>query len=264
MTKIAVLSASGGMDSTALLLHLLGKGCEVHAFSFNYGQKHIVELKRLQKNIQYLASMGYVVGHTTIDLQNTFASFHSALTDSSIPMPEGYYAEENMKKTVVPNRNAIFASILFGHALNISVLRNQSVQMSMGVHSGDHAIYPDCRPQFHTDLFNTFCSGNWQTDKVSLYLPYIHENKHTILQDALQNCQDLGLNFDIVFRNTNTSYEPDETGRSSGRTGADVERILAFHALGRVDPVPYQHSWDEVLAYALEKEREYLHRQMGG
>ena len=160
-----------------------------------------------------------------------------------------------MKQTVVPNRNAIFSSIVFGHALALYEKFTCPVEISLGVHSGDHAIYPDCRPEFYHSIYKAFQVGNWNGSQISLDLPYLSEDKGTILEDALQSCSQLHLDFDTIFRNTNTSYEPDEQGRSSGKTGADVERILAFHKIGREDPVPYQRPWSEVLAYALQVEQ---------
>ena len=257
MARICVISVSGGMDSTSLLLQMLREGFQVYAISFDYGQRHVIEIERLRANLAYFASKGHSVNHQVVNLRDAFASFPSALTDHASAMPEGFYAEENMKQTVVPNRNAIFSSIIYGHALSIATRKNIPVQISLGVHSGDHAIYPDCRPEFYDAIFNAFGIGNWNSDLVKLSLPYLHMDKTTILQDALVSCKILGLDFDTVFKNTNTCYDPDETGRSSGRTGADVERILAFHAIGRIDPVPYQTSWSEVLAYALEKERDF-------
>ena len=91
---------------------------------------------------------------------------------------------------------------------------------------------------------------------MSLHLPYIDGDKETILRDAEQALDTLKLDFDTVFANTNTSYNPDEQGRSSGRSGADVERILAFHAIGRKDPVTYVDSWDSVLSNAIQVEQE--------
>ena len=98
--------------------------------------------------------------------------------------------------------------------------------------------------------------GNWDSEKVTFHLPYIDGDKETILRDAEQALAALNLDFDTVFANTNTSYNPDSQGRSSGRSGADVERILAFHAIGRKDPVTYVESWETVLANALEVEQE--------
>ena len=80
---------------------------------------------------------------------------------------------------------------------------------------------------------------------------FSHEDS---VQDALVSCEILGLNFDTVFENTNTSYNPDEKGRSSGRSGADVERILAFHKIGRKDPVEYVEEWEKILEFALSQE----------
>ena len=254
MTKCAVMALSGGMDSTGLLMHLLADGHEVHALSYDYGQKHSLELDRAKANINYLKSKGITVSHKIIDLRSAMSVFHSALTDDSMDIPEGHYEEEQMKQTVVPNRNAIFSSVLYGYALSIALKKDQEVKIALGVHSGDHEIYPDCRPEFYGALENAFQIGNWSSDKVSFYLPYIGGNKETILRDSEKSLDKLGLDFNTVFANTNTSYDPDDMGRSSGKSGADVERILAFHAIGRADPVPYVKPWPEVLQDAINTE----------
>ena len=259
--EISVISASGGMDSTSLLLRKLREKKKVYAIGFNYGQRHVIEIDRLKANLTYLQSKGLTVHYRLVDLRSAFETLSSALTDNNREMPEGFYAEENMKQTVVPNRNAIFSSIVFGHALTLFEKHQCPVEITLGVHSGDHAIYPDCRPEFYHSIYEAFQVGNWNGSKVTLDLPYLSEDKGTILQDALISCSQLGLDFDTIFRNTNTSYEPDSQGRSSGKTGADVERILAFHQIGRQDPVPYQHPWKDVLEYALHVEREFLSRQ---
>ena len=88
-------------------------------------------------------------------------------------------------------------------------------------------------------------------------MPYIDLDKESILRDSLKSCNILGLDFDTVFSNTNTSYNPDSQGRSSGTSGADVERILAFHAIGRVDPVEYVDDWDKILSGALKSELRF-------
>lgn len=256
-TKIAVLSLSGGMDSTCLLVHLLSLGYEVHCISFDYGQKHVVELNCARESIRYLRNVheGTVndllprITHKIVDLSSIMGLFHSALTSKNVEVPEGHYSEENMKKTVVPNRNAIFSSIIYGYALSIAEKEKCSVDISLGIHSGDHAIYPDCRPEFRDALEHAFKIGNWDSDKVSYYTPYLHGNKTTILQDCLENCAKLELDFDTVLKNTNTSYNPDEQGRASGKSGADVERVEAFLNIGRKDPIIYQQPWEEVVEH---------------
>ena len=257
MTKRSVMALSGGMDSTALLVRLLADGSKVSCVSYRYGQKHSVELQRAQQNIEYLLSKGATVDHVVVDLTGAMSLFDSALLDGGAEIPEGHYEEEQMKATVVPNRNAIFASILYGHALSISSRESTDVSIALGVHSGDHEIYPDCRPEFYTALEHAFAIGNWDSERVKFQLPYLNGNKVTILKDALRACDQLELNFDRIFQNTITSYNPDAQGRSSGRSGSDVERILAFNELDLVDPIEYVEPWGAVLEAALETERKH-------
>ena len=251
------MSLSGGMDSTALLMRMLADGYDVTCITYDYGQKHSVEIERAKANIAYLLEQGINVGHIVIDLNSAMGSLNSALTTDGIDVPEGHYESEQMKQTVVPNRNAIFTSIMYGHALSISESEKTDVVIALGVHSGDHEIYPDCRPEFYESLEGAFSIGNWGSERVSLHLPYISGDKSTILVDATDSISSLGLDFDIVFRNTNTSYNPDDSGRSSGKSGADVERILAFHSIGRKDPVQYIEGWDSALSGAQSAQREH-------
>ena len=185
----------------------------------------------------------------------------SALTSDEIEVPEGHYESEQMKQTVVPNRNAIFSAILYGHALSISESEGKDVLVALGVHSGDHEIYPDCRPEFYESLEKSFSIGNWGSNRVSFHLPYINGDKTSILEDANISISQLGLDFDTVFRNTNTSYNPDGSGRSSGKSGADIERILAFHSVGRKDPLQYVDDWQSVLENAQATQRQHEESQ---
>ena len=118
--KQAVLSLSGGMDSSTVLLHLLEKGYEVTALSFDYGQKHNVELERAQQLIDYLNMNGYPVRYQKITLQGLVSLLNSNLVQGGDDVPEGHYEEENMKDTVVPNRNKMFSSIIQAVALSIA------------------------------------------------------------------------------------------------------------------------------------------------
>lgn len=254
----AVIAVSGGMDSTCLLVELLRNNYEnIHAFSFDYGQKHKIELDRLDQNLEYLAAYGFNIIHKRIDLKSVMGSMNSALTNVEIDMPEGHYADENMKLTVVPNRNAIFSAVIYAQAQNIANIHDAEVDIALGVHSGDHAIYPDCRREFYYSLEEAFKLGNWNSEKVNFYLPYINRDKSRILFEAYYTCEQLGLDFNTLLSNTNTSYEPDELGRASGKTGSDVERILAFNEIGMKDPVEYVEGWEKALAYALQQEENY-------
>jgi len=253
----AVLSLSGGMDSTGLLMHLLANGSKVYGVSFDYGQKHKLELARLEANLGYLEAQGHEVTHRVVDISILGSLYKSALTTEGWDIPEGHYEQDNMKETVVPNRNAIFSSIAYGYALSIANETEEAVSLCLGVHSGDHAIYPDCRPEFYEAIHKAFALGNWGSERVSMYLPYLNGDKYTILKDARQAIDQLGLDFNEIFGNTNTSYDPDAQGRASGRTGADIERILAFHQLGVPDPVPYIDSWEVVLQNALQAQQEF-------
>ena len=253
----AVMALSGGMDSTALLLRLLAEGYQVSCISYDYGQKHIIELERASKNIEYLRSQGYQIEHKISDLTSTMGIFHSALTSDDYDVPEGHYEAKQMKQTVVPNRNAIFASILYGYALSKSIEQDMDVIVALGVHSGDHEIYPDCRPEFYDALSYAFHIGNWGGNRVKFELPFIDGDKISILKDAEISSKKLGLDFNIIFANTNTSYNPDSKGRSSGRSGSDIERILAFHAIGKKDPLEYVVDWDDALEHALQVQKDW-------
>ena len=255
--KRAVMSFSGGMDSTGLLVHLLSKNYKIDCVSFNYGQKHAIEIDRASANISYLKEKGYEVNHRIVDLSSAMSIFNSALISENLEIPEGHYEEEQMKATVVPNRNAIFSSIIYGYALSIVSKEDIDVKIALGVHSGDHAIYPDCRPEFYESLGDSFRIGNWDSERVKFFLPYIDGDKKSILFDALKSCENLNIDFNVIFRNTITSYNPDSEGRSSGKSGSDIERILAFNEIGREDPIDYIDSWSMVLENAVMTELKY-------
>ncbi len=244
------------MDSTGLLVQLLARGIQVHGVSFDYGQKHRLELERLQANLDYLRQHGFEIDWRLVDLSSLQGMLCSSLTDADREVPTGHYESDNMRETVVPNRNAIFASIAYAWALSLAQQHGAPVLLGLGVHSGDHAIYPDCRPEFYEKILAAFQSGNWDSHLVQLYLPWLNADKTAILRDAAQSIEQLGLDFDTIFRNTCTSYAPDGTGRSHGLTGSDVERILAFHSFGRPDPLTYLDPWEVCVERALKLQQQ--------
>ena len=278
MNQQAVLSLSGGMDSSTLLLHLLAQGNEVTALSFDYGQKHNVELERAKDLVSYLNAQLYKVGdnygvikHQVIKLDGLAQLLNSALVTGGADVPEGHYAEENMKATVVPNRNKIFSSIIQAVALSIAESKRTNCKIAMGIHAGDHSIYPDCRQEFRDADFEAFKLGNWHAEYVRHYTPYLHTDKFGILKDGFNCCKQLGIDFDEVYKRTNTSYKPmqhtvyweDPNGDTQSSTewfsdyksASSVERVEAFIKLDIKDPVQYA---DEFGPVTWEFVKEYV------
>jgi 7-cyano-7-deazaguanine synthase len=245
--KHAVVSLSGGMDSSTLLLRCLDKFETVTALSFDYGQKHKVELKRARALVDYLNRQctenncygGCKINYQVIKLDGLVDLLDSALVEGGEEVPEGHYAAENMKATVVPNRNKIFSSITQAVALSVANKTEEPTVIALGIHSGDHDIYPDCRQEFRDADDNAFRMGNWDHERVSYYTPYLKGDKFTILQDGEILCGKLGIDFDEVYARTNTSYKPTPEGWSDYKSASSVERIEAFIKLDRPDPVQY-------------------------
>ena len=271
--KHVVVSLSGGMDSSTLLLKALNEYETVTALSFDYGQKHRVELERAQSLVNYLNDKGHKVTYKQIQLNGLADLLNSALVEGGDEVPEGHYAEDNMKATVVPNRNKIFASITQAVALSVATTKKESTDIALGIHAGDHSIYPDCRQEFRDADDHAFRVGNWDSELVGYWTPYLEGDKFTILQDGEILCDKLGLDFNEVYRRTNTSYKPIaiEVGRmwtgsynpkslgepvydylSDYKSASSVERVEAFIKLGRPDPTPYADetgrvTWEHVV-----------------
>ncbi len=246
MAKHVVVSLSGGMDSSTLLLRAINEYDTVTGISFDYGQKHRVELERAQSLINYLADNGHKVNYRQIKLDGLVDLLDSALVQGGDDVPEGHYEQDNMKETVVPNRNKMFASITQAVALSIANQTEETCDIALGIHAGDHAVYPDCRQEFRDADDAAFRIGNWEADKVGYFTPYLDTDKLGILKDGQILCERLSIGFDEVYSRTNTSYKPFPSGNSDYKSASSVERIEAFIALGRKDPVQYEDESGEV------------------
>lgn len=214
---IALLS--GGMDSTVLVGHLLDCGHAVDAVSILYGQRHRCEL--------YAATViarHYNIRHDVVDIESVGALLGgSALTDD-IPVPDGHYAEESMRATVVPNRNAIMLTIAAG----VAVARGAQ-KVATAVHAGDHFIYPDCRPEFIAALDLAIRTGTDGFGSVEVEAPFIKIGKHDICA--------LGHRLDAPLDLTWSCYKGGD--EHCGTCGTCVERIEAFALAGVPDPTAY-------------------------
>jgi len=259
-----VLSLSGGMDSSTLLLRCLKEYQNVVCISFDYGQKHRVELERAQSLVDYINEIEnkivvdgdkppfFPIKYQVIKLDGLVNLLNSSLVEGGDEVPEGHYEQENMKATVVPNRNKIFASIAQAVALSKANQTQEQTDIALGIHAGDHAIYPDCRQEFRDADDHAFRVGNWEAERVGYFTPYLEGDKFTILQDGEVLCTELGLDFDEVYKRTNTSYKPYPSGNSDYKSASSVERVEAFIKLGKKDPVIYEDetgivSWEHVV-----------------
>ncbi|WP_111977479.1 7-cyano-7-deazaguanine synthase QueC [Algibacillus agarilyticus] len=215
--KVVVIF-SGGMDSYTVLNHAIKQGYDAYALTFDYGQRHIKEITYAKSACEALN-----VKHKVIDISaiNQIIA-GSSLTDS-IDIPEGHYAEESMKSTVVPNRNMILLSLAVGYAVSL-----EATKVFYGAHSGDHAIYPDCRPEFVNRMNDVCAIANY--DAVEIVTPYLDKSKIEILTAGLK----LGLD----YAKTWTCYNGRE--KACGKCGACQERLEAFKLNNLVDPLDYE------------------------
>src|SRR3990167_1076519 len=182
-----IIIFSGGMDSTTLLYKLLKEGKEVQALSFDYGQRHLKELDFAKVTCEKLG-----VPHKRVNLSFLKELLYNSALTGDIDIPEGHYEDESMKLTVVPNRNMIMASIAIGYAVNVN-----ADEVALGVHAGDHAIYPDCRPEFVFALRKIAEIANFKP--IEIYAPFLFIDKGDI---AI-----LGKELGVDYSNTWTCYK---------------------------------------------------------
>lgn len=225
MTR-SIVVLSGGMDSTAALCFVANEHPgEVKAVSFNYGQRHVKEILAAQKICNEMD-----IQHKIIDLRSVNDLLAgSALTDETVEVPEGHYEEATMRATVVPNRNSIMLNIAAAWAVSEGATR-----VVTGVHAGDHAVYPDCRPEFIDALNDLLMVANDGFINVGfrVYAPWIGCTK----TDIILTCED-EFSLDVPWHLTWTCYKGGD--KHCGRCSTCVERLEAFDLAGHEDPVEY-------------------------
>ena len=217
--KKTVLIYSGGLDSTVALYLLTSQGYEVKALSVDYGQRHKKEIEFAKYHCRKLG-----IEHQVADLTGiTHLLAGSSQTSPDVAVPDGHYAEESMKLTIVPNRNMIMLSVAIGWAVS-----QKADSVAYAAHAGDHAIYPDCRPEFAEAMNEAAQLADWH--QVSLLRPFVQWSKADIAAEG----QRLGVEFELTW----SCYKG---GLSHcGTCGTCVERREAFAMTGITDPTLYQ------------------------
>jgi 7-cyano-7-deazaguanine synthase len=222
--ETGIIILSGGMDSTTLAyyLHRMFE-LDWHYLSFDYGQRHVREL-------EYAAATAETLGarHDIVNLQQVgqlVASSDSVLVNLDAEVPQGHYAEESMKATVVPNRNSIMLAIACGVAV-----AEHAEFVAAGMHAGDHFIYPDCRPDFVMAFEQAEALANEGFWNARLFTPFIDMSKADIVG--------VGSEFDVPWNETWSCYVGG--AKHCGKCGTCFERQEAFELAGVEDPTDYE------------------------
>ena len=214
----ALVLFSGGLDSTVLATQMKRDAGETRLLSIDYGQRHAKELEHSQRVAMHLE-----LPHEILKLPQLGTILGgSSLTDKSLILPEGHYAEESMKSTVVPNRNMILLALAGGHALSIGF-----DTIAYAAHAGDHTIYPDCRPEFADAMNKALGLADW--NDLNLHRPYVEMTKSDLVS--------LGAELDAPLHLTWSCYAGGEI--HCGKCGTCVERKEAFALANIPDPTKY-------------------------
>lgn len=234
----SIVLLSGGMDSTVLLAHLLKDGHECSALCIDYGQRHERELASA-----YMVADYYKVGIARIDMslvgEQLFAGAGSSQVGNRVDVPHGHYAAENMKLTIVPNRNMMLIALAGARAAAMGY-----DAVAYAAHAGDHAIYPDCRPEFADMMAEALALGN--DPPVRLIRPFINLSKTEICARGAQ--------LNVPLQLTWSCYDPQEVRIDveqsyvihCGKCGTCVERREAFRDSGTPDPTAYSDVTENV------------------
>lgn len=218
----AVAIVSGGMDSVVLAHLYADSGWDLHTLSFNYGQRHAKELQYAKATAALLGAV-----HHEVDLTNiTSLLAGSSLTSPGLAVPDGHYAAETMRITVVPNRNAMMLNIAAAYATSI-----EAELLGTAVHGGDHYIYPDCRPEFikAVDTSITIGTLGHSHPRFRIDAPFVYKTKGDIVR--------LGYKLGVDFRLTWSCYKGGDV--HCGSCGTCFERREAFIEAGIADPTTY-------------------------
>jgi len=222
-------SLSGGVDSTTLAAHMLAAGATVVPVFFRYGSKH----NRFEEQAAHMVARHFGLELTLIDLTAVFAGCapQSALmagSEREIPSGgAGYREPGSLEATVVPGRNAVFAAVLSSLAETRALRTGEQTVVAMGMHAADHALYPDCRPEFVIAIGRALALGT--ENRVLFHVPFVHLRKGGIVSR--------GLELAAPFALTRSCYQMREV--ACGVCGACRERLTAFAEAGCTDPIPY-------------------------
>lgn len=249
---IHIVSLSGGMDSTTCLakavdtafpgsktdpslpmsevvknLQKFEPADTIVAISVDYGQRHRKELEAAA-----LICNHYDVEHVIFDMREPFSHVRRVSESSLLgaeDIPHGYYEDDNMKSTIVPNRNMMMTSLMVSYADAMALKTGEKAMVWTAVHAGDHAVYPDCRPRFTRAMTEAILAST--EERVTLYSPFVFLTKTDIAR--------IGLGLKVPFELTWTCYEGGN--QPCGRCGTCVERIESFIGAGASDPVEYPY-----------------------
>ncbi|RLI75734.1 7-cyano-7-deazaguanine synthase QueC [Archaeoglobales archaeon] len=222
----AVLIFSGGIDSSTLLFYLIERGYDVHALTFNYGQKHLKEIEHAKKVVKFASSVGKVK-HKIVDISSIHELIAAGALTGRDEIPKAFYTEETQKSTIVPNRNMIFISIAAGYAIKI-----KAKEVFYAAHKSDYSIYPDCRKEFVKAVDAAVYLANlWSP--VEIKAPFVEMTKKDIVS--------LGLKLNVPYQLTWSCYEGLQ--RPCLNCGTCLERTEAFLLNNVKDPLLNDEEW---------------------
>jgi 7-cyano-7-deazaguanine synthase len=220
--RACVAVVSGGLDSAVLAHHLRNHGWDLRLLSFDYGQRHVTELDHARTLAGTLDAR-----HDVVDLRSAGRLLTgSALTDDGVAVPDGHYTDESMRATVVANRNAVFVQLAVGVAV-----AEGARAVAIGVHAGDHAIYPDCRPEFvdAAEHLALVAHEGFVADGFCVLAPFLRWSKADIVRH--------GAELGVPFADTWSCYKGGDV--HCGTCGTCTERREAFELAGVDDPTKY-------------------------